>query len=183
MMANSPENQQLVSPSDACRFVSQALAAAPSYGEAEWSLVHQKVEKLGRELYKMLPQAPSEEEKIALLQAGHDALYLLSGNVTYSAEQRYLSLALPHLREWLLRHASDPVADGRPLLLAFLRLSLDLLYSSRFLSAAADPLFADRLTDYTARTLDALRSGVAHPSPQLQSLFEQEQSLFEETEV
>lgn len=166
--------------SEACRWVADSLAAAPGMGEAEWVLLHEKVEKFAREFDKMLPLASSEREKIALLQAGHDALYLLSGNVTHSAEQRYLSLALPLLREWLDHHESDPVADGRPLLLAFLRLSLDLLYSSRFLSAAADPLFTDRLTDYTARTLDALRSGVAHPSPQLQSLFALEENLYAE---
>ena len=85
---------------------------------------------------KCPPQTASEEEKIALLQAAHDALYLLSGIVTHPAEQYYLAHALPVVTSYLDRHESDPVADGCPLLLAFLRLSLVLLYSSRFLSAA-----------------------------------------------
>lgn len=179
-MVKSAKNEDIGAVSEACRWVADSLAAAPGIGEAEWGLLHEKVEKFSHDFDKMLPLASSEREKIALLQAGHDALYLLSGNVTFSAEQRYLSLALPLLREWLDRHASDPVADGRPLLLAFLHLSLDILYSSRFLSAAADPVFADRLTDYTARTLDALRTGVAQPSPQLQSLFALEENLYAE---
>lgn len=176
-MVKSAKNEDIGAVSEACRWVADSLAAAPGMGEAEWGLLHEKVEKFARDFDKMLPLASSEREKIALLQAGHDALYLLSGNVTHTAERRYLAAALPLLRDWLDCHESDPVADGRPLLLAFLRLSLDLLYSSRFLTAA-DPLFADRLTDYTSRTLDALRTGVAHPSPQLQSLFEQEENLY-----
>ena len=166
--------------SEACRWVADSLAAAPGMGEAEWGLLHEKVEKFSREFDKMLPLASSEREKIALLQAGHDALYLLSGNVTHTAEQRYLATAIPVLQSYLDRHERETVTESTPSLLPFLRLSLDLLYSSRFLSAAADPVFADRLTDYTARTLDALRTGVAHPSPQLQSLFALEENLYAE---
>lgn len=180
MMVKSAKNEDIGAVSEACRWVADSLAAAPGMGEAEWGLLHEKVEKFSREFDKMLPLASSEREKIALLQAGHDALYLLSGNVTVSAEQRYLAAAIPVLQSYLDRHERETVTESTPSLLPFLRLSLDLLYSSRFLSAAADTLFADRLTDYTARTLDALRTGVPHPSPQLQSLFALEENLYAE---
>lgn len=179
-MVKSAKNEDIGAVSEACRWVADSLAAAPGMGEAEWGLLHEKVEKFCHDFDKMLPLASSEEEKIALLQAGHDALYLLSGNVTFSAEQHYLDVALPVVVSYLDNHENEPVDACHPSHLRFLKYALDLLYSSRFFAAADTPGLADRLVDYTSRWLDTLRERTTYPSPELQELLSQEESLYSE---
>ena len=174
------KNDKIVSADDTCRWVAERLAEASRMGEREWAEVHEKVKKISRDLSKMLSVATREEEKIALLQAGHDALYLLSGYVTHTEEQHYLDVALPVVVSYLDNHENESVDACHPSHLRFLKYALDLLYSSRFLAAADTPDLADRLADYTSRRLDALRERTTHPSPELQELLSQEETLYSE---
>ena len=174
------KNDKIVAADDTCRWVAERLADVPRMGEREWTEVHEKVKKISRDLSKMLSVATHEEEKIALLQAGHDALYLLSGYVTHTEEQHYLDVALPVVVSYLDNHENEPVDACHPSYLRFLKYALDLLYSSRFLAAADTPGLADRLADYTSRRLDALRECTTHPSPELQELLSQEETLYAE---
>lgn len=174
------KNDKIVAADDTCRWVAERLADAPRMGEREWDEVHEKVKKINRDLSRMLSAATREEEKIALLQAGHDALYLLSGHVTHTEEQHYLEVALPVVVSYLDNHENEPVDACYPSHLHFLRYALDLLYSSRFLAAADTPDLADRLADYTSRWLDTLKERTTYPSPELQELLSQEETLYAE---
>ena len=174
-MNASAKNDGIGLVSDACHWVAESLAAAPRGGEEEWGVIHAKMVDFGREFIKMLPLATSEEEKIALLQAGHDALYLLSGNVTRETERRYLEVALPIVEKLLDKAMKENPAWELPLL----NLLLNILYSTVFLDGY-DPVFTDRLVNYTACRLDALRRTETQPSPQLQKLFDLEEELYAE---
>ena len=179
-MLSERKNDKIVAADETCRWVAERLAEAPRMGEREWVEVHEKVKKMSHDLSGMLSAATCEEEKIALLQAGHDALYLLSGHVTYTEEQRYLSVVLPVVESYLDKHENEVVDEGQTSTLRFLKYALDLLYSSRFLAAADTPGLADRLVDYTSRWLDTLRERTTYPSPELQELLSQEESLYAE---
>ena len=175
------KNDKLFTQKTMGEWISNGLVQAPSVGESEWHAVHQKTKKISLDFPKVFASTVSEDDKIALLQAGHDALYLLSGNVTLDAQRRYLSIALPFLEDYLDRHESDspmPASLLTPSACQFLRLSLNILYSTAFLSSF-NPKFGDRLTSFVAPRLDALRNAPAI-SPDVADLLALEDELFQE---
>lgn len=116
--------------------------------------------------------------EISQLQALHDALYLHGGPVTWPDECRLVETSRPLLESWLDSHRFDG-ATADDATVAFLRYSLNLLYSTAFLTRH-DQTFADRLIDYTSRTLDILRSSSDANTPQVAGLLVLEDELFQD---